>query len=104
MNTIRGTIQDGKVVFDSPPGWPEGKEVLVVDPTEANKQVSPVSMMTEDEQGDDPELIANWLAAFDAIPAAATSPLDDPAVVAWREAMRRHNIEAVRKQMLEAPE
>ena len=104
MSAIRGTIQDGKVVFDVPSGWPEGKEVLVVDPVEANKLVPPVSMMTEDEQGDDPESIARWLVAFDAIPVAVTSPLDDPAVVAWREAMRRQNIEAVRKQMQEAPE
>ena len=31
MSAIRGTIQDGKVVFDAPPGWPEGKEVFVSD-------------------------------------------------------------------------
>ncbi len=107
MNAIRGTIQNGKVVFDAPPNWPEGKEVLVVDPAEANKSVPPVPpvpMMTEEEQGDDPESIARWLTAFDAIPVAKTSPFDDPAVVAWRETMRRFNIEAVRKQMQEAPE
>jgi hypothetical protein len=104
MSAIRGTIQDGKVVFDTPPGWPEGKEVLVVDPAEVNKPVPPVPMMTDDEQGDDPESVAEWLAAFDDIPVAATSPLDDPAVVSWREAMRRFNIEAVRKQMQEMPE
>jgi hypothetical protein len=104
MSAIRGTIRGGKVVFDTPPGWPEGKEVLVVDPAEVNKPVPPVPMMTDDEQGDDPESVAEWLAAFDAIPVAATSPLDDPAVVAWREAMRRFNIEAVRKQMQEMPE
>jgi hypothetical protein len=103
MSAIRGTIQDGKVVFDTPPDWPEGKEVLVY-PAEVNALVPPAPMMTEDEQGDDPNSIAKWLAAFDAIPVAATSPLDDPAVVAWRETMRRHNIEAVRKQMQETPE
>jgi hypothetical protein len=105
MSAIRGTIQDGKVVFDVPPGWPEGKEVFVVDPDPAKSTaVPPVPMMTDEDQGDDPESIARWLAAFDAIPVAASSPLDDPAVVAWREAMRRHNIEAVRKQMQETPE
>ena len=104
MSAIRGTIRDGKVVFDAPSGWPEGKEVLVVDPAEANESRPPVPMMTDDEQGDDPESIARWLTAFDAIPVAATSPLDDPAVVAWREAMRHHNIDAVRKQMQEVPE
>jgi hypothetical protein len=106
MGAIRGTIQDGKVVFRMPSGWPEGKEVLVVDPDDAGRSTPspPVPMMTDEEQGDDPESIAKWLAAFDAIPVAASSPLDDPAVAAWREAMRRHNVEAVRKQMEETPE
>ena len=99
MNAIRGTFQDGKVVFDTPPDWPEGTR-LEVQPA----SVPPVRMMTDDEQSDDPESIAKWLAAFDAIPVAGSSPFDDPAVVAWREAMRRHNVEAMRKQMQEATE
>lgn len=103
MSAIRGTIHDGKVVFDTPPGWPEGTPVEV-EPAELKKLVPPVSMMTEDEQGDDPESIERWLKAFDAIPVASISPFDDPAAAAWRETMRRHNIEAVRKQMEEAPE
>jgi hypothetical protein len=104
MNAIRGTIQDGKVVFATPPHWPEGKEVLVVDPAATNQGVPPVPMMTDEAQGDDPVSIAKWLVAFDAIPVAETSPFDDPAVVVWREAMRRHNLAAVRKQMQETPE
>src|SRR4051794_28622187 len=98
MIAMRGTIQDGKVVFDTPPNWPEGKEVLVLDPAEAKKALPPVPMMTDDEQGDDPASIARWLAVFDAIPIASNSPFDDPAAAAWRETMRRHNIEAVCKQ------
>jgi hypothetical protein len=44
------------------------------------------------------------MALAEAIPLATSSPLDDPEVVAWREKMRQYNIEAVRKQMLEASE
>lgn len=29
MSAIRGTIQDGKVVFDAPPDWPNGTPVTV---------------------------------------------------------------------------
>lgn len=29
MSAIRGTIRDGKVVFDAPPGWPDGTPVTV---------------------------------------------------------------------------
>ncbi|MBA4066477.1 MAG: hypothetical protein C0501_22755 [Isosphaera sp.] len=32
MAVIRGTIQDGKVVFATPPGWPDGTEVTVTAP------------------------------------------------------------------------
>lgn len=88
MSAIRGTIREGKVVFNTPPGWPEGKEVFVIG-------AALLTTMTEDEQGDDPESIARWLSMADAIPVADSSPFDEPAVVAWREAMRNHNLEAV---------
>jgi hypothetical protein len=83
MAAIRGRYIDGKVILDTPPDWPNGTR-LVIEAT----PLPPVRMMTEEEQGDDPESIARWLAAFDALPAATSSPLDDPAVVAWRERMR----------------
>jgi hypothetical protein len=115
MGAIRGMIQGGKVVFDTPPDWPEGTPVEV-EPVRAEESIGineeergprpvvPFRMMTEEEQADDPESIAHWLAAFDAIPVAASSPFDDPAVIAWRDTMRKHNIEAMRKQMQETPE
>ena len=99
MPPMQATFIDGKIVPDVPPDWPNGTR-LVIQPA----LVPPVRMMTDEEQGDDPESIARWLAAFDAIPVAASSPFDDPAVAAWREAMRRHNIESMRKQMQEATE
>ena len=98
MPLLQATFTGGKIVPDAPPDWPEGTR-LVIQPSAV-----PVGMMSDEEQGDDPESIAKWLAAFDAIPVAAASPFDEPAVAAWREAMRRHNTEAVRKQMQEAPE
>jgi hypothetical protein len=100
MNATYGTIQDGKIVPDMPTELPNGTRVEF---SPLPPRV-PVRMMTDEEQGDDPESIAKWLAAFDAIPVAASSPFDEPAVAAWREAMRRHNTEAVRRQMEEAPE
>ncbi|MBY0459207.1 MAG: hypothetical protein K2V38_17900 [Gemmataceae bacterium] len=101
MSAIRGTIRNGQVVLDNPVDWPEGTRVEFV-ATEREEFVG--VGMREDEQGDDPESIARWLAAFDAIPVAATAPSDDPAVTAWQKAMRDHNREAMRKQMQESPE
>lgn len=99
MPPIHGTFIDGKIVPDTPPDWPNGKRVVI----EPALQPA-IEMMTEDDQGDDPESIAQWLALFDAISPTTSSPLDDPAVVAWREKMRQHNVEAIRKQMQEASE
>jgi hypothetical protein len=99
MPLIHGTFIDGKIVPDTPPDWPNGKRV-VIEPVAQ----SAIEMMTEDDQGSDPESIARWLALADAIPLAASSPLDDPGVVAWREKMRQYNVDAVRKQMQEASE
>jgi hypothetical protein len=99
MPPIHGTFIDGKIVPDSQPDWPNGKRV-VIEPV----ALPAIEMMTEGDQGDDPESIARWMALAEAIPLATSSPLDDPEVVAWREKMRQYNIEAVRKQMLEASE
>jgi hypothetical protein len=99
MPPIHGTFIDGTIIFDRPPDWPNGKRVVI----EAISQPA-IEMMTEDDQGSDPESIARWLALADAVPLATSSPLDDPEVVAWREKMRQYNVEAVRKQMQEASE
>lgn len=64
MSTIRGTIQDGKVVFDSPTDWPEGTEVSV-EPLGSILQ-EPADILPN---GDDasPEAIARRLALMDRV-------------------------------------
>lgn len=98
MTQVHATLVGGVIVPDSPLSLPDGTRLLVT-----AAQAEPLRMMTEEEQGDDPASIARWLAAADAIPVVASSPFDDSEVIAWREAMRKHNLEAVREQM-EAPE
>lgn len=85
MPTLNATFMDGHIIPDVPPRWPNGMR-LVVDAVPVPP--APVRMMTEEEQGDDPESIARWVAAFDAIPAAASSPFDEPAVVEPRSGGR----------------
>src|SRR5262249_62122447 len=50
MSAIRGTIQDGKVIFDTPPDWPNGSEVEV-ELVSTGEKIG----ISEEEQGDDPE-------------------------------------------------
>lgn len=61
MSAIKATWHDGQVVLETPPDWPEGRRLVVLD--------DPVP--GDDIQADDPESIARWIAEFDAIP-----PLD----------------------------
>lgn len=100
MSAIRGTFRDGKIVFDTPPDWPDGKTVLVTDPGEGDELV----MLTEDEQGDDPESIARWLAWFDSLEPLRMTPEDEASLNEWRAKMKAFNIEAVRRQMEEGIE
>jgi hypothetical protein len=95
MNSIKGIYTNGQVVLDDHTDWPEGCRVLV-------KPVPPAELvgMTEAEQGDDPESIAQWLAAFDAIPPLPMTLEDEAQWQAWRQQMKAHNVEAVRRQML----
>jgi hypothetical protein len=59
---LTGTWKNGQVVLDGPPGWPEGCRVVVMRELNAEPAAT-----TGDEQADDPESIAQWLAAFDSI-------------------------------------
>jgi hypothetical protein len=85
---IRGTIRNGKVEFDSPPAWPEGAEVLVVDSVIPSAPDEPFRMLTEEEQGDDPESIVRWLAAYDALEPLILTPDDEARIRAARDEQR----------------
>jgi hypothetical protein len=58
-----GTVKNGQVLLDSPAHWPEGCRVIVMRAT-----LSEPPGATGDEQADDTESVARWIAAFDAIP------------------------------------
>ncbi len=60
---LTGTVKNGQVLLDSPAHWPEGCRVVVLRAT-----ISEPLGATGDEQADDTESVARWIAAFDAIP------------------------------------
>jgi hypothetical protein len=57
-----------------------------------------VEFMTEDEQGDDEESIDHWIADLRSMPPVPWELEAEIELRAWREQMRKFNIEAVRKQ------
>ena len=95
MTTIRAHWKQGHVVLDEPIDLAEGSRLIVMPVDEANLQG-----MTEDEQADDPDSIARWIAACDAIPPLDMSPEDEAAMMSWQQRMKDHNIEALRTQWL----
>lgn len=82
MSMLTGTIKNGHVVLDTPAVWPEGFRVQV-------KPLSAVEFgMTEEEQGDDPESIARWIAAFNAIPPLEMTPEEEAEWSATHQAQK----------------
>jgi hypothetical protein len=79
MSAVNAAYIDGRIVLDTSPDWPNGTRLVVkVVP------VVPVRMMTEDEQGDDPESITRWLVWFDSLEPLRLSPEDEARIAQVR--------------------
>lgn len=80
MSVIRGTIQDGKVVFDAPPDWPNGTPV-VVSAGGANEYVG--VGMREEDWPTTPEGIEALVAEMDQIQPLIMTPEEE---AEWQKA------------------
>ncbi|HEY2911491.1 MAG TPA: hypothetical protein VGI99_14665 [Gemmataceae bacterium] len=58
-------------------------------------------MMTEDEQGDEPDEVARWSAEFLAMPALSMTSEEEHALGNWRSRMKEFNLAAMRRLMEE---
>lgn len=103
MTAIRGHWQQGRVVLDQPPSWAEGSRLVILEADESRLRIDPDELvfMTEEEQGDDPESIAKWIADCDAIPPLEMTPEEEAEMWAWHKKVGDYTIEAVRKQWLQ---
>jgi len=72
MNAIKATWKHGQIVPDEPVNWPEGCRLRV-----ELDGLSGTNGLSEEEQGDDPESIARWIADFDAIPPLEMTPKEE---------------------------
>ena len=89
MTGIRTIIHDRRIDVPAPDDLPDGTEV----------EVRLVSIrekigLDESQWGDDPEALADWTAWLETI---EPIPFSEPD--AFDELFRRHNVEALRKQM-----
>src|SRR5438445_253650 len=86
MKVTQGTIKGGQVSLSEPVPWPDGTTV----------QIRPISAANDadgdgapgDDQADDPESIAHWIAEFDAIPALQMTPGEEAEWQAARKAQK----------------
>ena len=81
--TLAGTWKNGQIVLDGPADWPDGCRVVVIP-----ESVPDFLGTTGDEQADDPESLARWLAAFDAIPPLKMTPEEEAEWQAARQAQK----------------
>jgi len=94
MHAASGRYLGGKVVLDAAPEWPEGMEVRVTP-----SQSPEAAMMTEDEQGEEPDEIARWSADFLAMPALSMTSEEEQSLGNWRSRMKEFNRAAMRRLM-----
>jgi hypothetical protein len=85
--TLTGILKDGRIILDGQADWPEGCRVVVI-----REPVAEIPGLPEDEQGDDPESIARWIAAFDAIPPLEMTPEEEADWRATSEANKAYEI------------
>ena len=95
MHAIKARWTRGQIVPDEPVDWPEGSRLLI-EPLDTNE---PEIGMREEDWNDDPESIAAWTAAVNAIQPLEWLPGEEEEYERYRAQHRQFNIEAVRQQM-----
>jgi hypothetical protein len=80
MTAIKTNIHNGWIQLPAPADWPEGSEV-VIQLAAASVEAGPIRGMSEEEQADDPESVARWIAALEAIPPLHMTAEEE---AAWR--------------------
>lgn len=87
MTQVHATLVDGVIVPDVPLPLPDGTRLLVT-----AAQAEPLQMMTEDEQGDDPESIERWCAWVDSLEPLILTPGDEERIRKAREEQKAFEI------------
>jgi hypothetical protein len=122
MGAVRrkGIIRGGQVVVEEPIDLPDGSEVTILagaleefldgeegglpqtaTAREEMGRFAGIEFMTEDEQGGNPEAVRQWIEDLRSIPPVPENAEKEAEWRTWVEAMRRFNIEAVRRQFEE---
>ncbi len=99
MNPIKATWQDGQILPREPINWPEGCDLLVEPLPSVARKIG----LDESEWRDDAASLADWEAWLPTIEPLELTAEEEASFVRFRDEIRRHNIEAVRRQMEQGP-
>lgn len=95
MTAVKGIVRDGRIELNGPVDWPDGSEVLVEPLPNGTGRIG----LDESEWRDDPASLADWAAWIKTLEALEFTPEEEAERARFAEAMRRHNVDAVRRQM-----
>jgi hypothetical protein len=99
MTVIKGFVRNGRIDLATPPDWPEGCAVIVEPLLAGGDKIG----LDESEWRDDAAGLADWEAWIKTVEPLEYTPEEEAAFARFGEAMRRFNVEAVRRQMEEGP-
>jgi hypothetical protein len=99
MKSIEAIWTNGQIVPSEPVDWPEGSKLLVEPLPAADK-----AGLTEEEWRDEPEAIADWIAAVKNIQPMVWAEGEREEFERYRKEYREFNLDAVRKQMQAMPD
>src|SRR5262245_7042191 len=94
MNAVKATWTNGQILPGEPVDWPEGSE-LVVEPVGDGEKVG----LDEADWRDDPTAVADWEAWLRPVEPRVLTDEERSAFAAYEAEVRRHNLEAIRRQM-----
>jgi hypothetical protein len=97
MPAITGTIHGGQIVPDGPLDWPEGTKVDITPRLSVSSKIG----LDPSEWRDDAAARADWAAWITTFEPLEFTPEEEAELARFRDAMRRFNVEAVRRQMEE---
>lgn len=98
MKSIQAIWKNGRIIPEEPLDWPEGTSLSI----QAVEIPSERECVPEaDLMGNDPESIARWLAAYEALP---TIPMTDAEEAEWkaaRQSMKEYTIAKMQSRSFE---
>jgi hypothetical protein len=86
MNVIEGTFENGQIVPDGPPDWPEGCR-LRIEPVAAE----PVGDTSNSAELETAEQIEDWLRWYHALEPLEFTPEEEANLATWRLRMNEYD-------------